>query len=225
MKPNYIGHDKVYRHKRSIGEAGWDRPEELKKGLADIESFLCGIAFPDHPSMLELGCGAGNVALHFAAKGWTVCGVDISPFAIDWAREKAAAEGIEAAFVAGDLTQPIVLPIKTVDLVLDGHCLHCIIGDDRKMFLHNALRHVRSEGLMYIHTMCGDPVNPALLKDFDAQSRCMVHNGVAARFLGLPGQIAQEVTSAGFEIVKRRLQPALDATDQDSLLLLARPLR
>lgn len=55
------------------------------------------------PSLLDLGCGTGEHALHFAGAGYRVLGVDRSEAQLEQARPRAA--GTSARFVAGDLVR------------------------------------------------------------------------------------------------------------------------
>ncbi|WP_309094047.1 class I SAM-dependent methyltransferase [Streptomyces sp.] len=75
---------------------------------------------------LDLGCGPGRNALYLAARGFEVDAVDLSPAAVDWARERAREAGAEGVrFHCGDafalagteLTGPY-------DLVYDSGCFH-----------------------------------------------------------------------------------------------------
>jgi SAM-dependent methyltransferase len=82
---------------------------------------------------LDLGCGAGRNALHLAAAGFTVDAVDLSPTAIRWATERAAAANAEVTFIQGDafkldLTGPY-------DLVYDSGCLHHLPPHRRVSYL------------------------------------------------------------------------------------------
>ncbi len=52
----------------------------------------------------DLYCGVGGFALHLAAPGRTVHGVELSPQAVEAARTSAAEAGVEATFEAGDAT-------------------------------------------------------------------------------------------------------------------------
>lgn len=221
-KSNYSAYDRIYQHKRSAGQTGWDSPEVLKQNLEELARFLEGTRFPEHPSVLDMGCGAGDITLSFARKGWSAFGIDISACAIAWAQEKAQAEGLTATFVMADLSQALEHPVSLVDLALDSHCLHCMIGNDRRTFLRNASLHLRSESLLCINTMCGDPINPEVKKHFDPDSRCVVYNGIAGRFLGRPDEILGELVEAGYETIKHLLLSASDIDDQDTLLALAR---
>ena len=75
--------------------------------------------------VLELGCGPGRNAVFLAGQGFEVDAVDLSPAAVDWARERAAEAGVDVRFHCGDafaltdteLTGPY-------DLVYDSGCFH-----------------------------------------------------------------------------------------------------
>lgn len=51
-------------------------------------------AFPTEGTALELACGRGRCALWLAARGLHVWGVDVSPVAVNLARELAARNGV-----------------------------------------------------------------------------------------------------------------------------------
>ncbi|MFE4047835.1 class I SAM-dependent methyltransferase [Streptomyces sp. YIM B13518] len=75
---------------------------------------------------LDLGCGPGRNALYLAARGFEVDAVDLSPAAVDWARERARETGTRGvrfhrgdvfALTSTELTGPY-------DLVHDSGCFH-----------------------------------------------------------------------------------------------------
>lgn len=57
-----------------------------------------------HRSVLDLGCGTGQLALYFLERGYRVVGLDLSPAMLDWARRNASryVEDGRARFVEGD---------------------------------------------------------------------------------------------------------------------------
>jgi len=65
-------------------------------------------AFPAGSAVLDLYCGAGNFALPLARRGVRVLGIERDPLAIAAARTNAARLGLEARFVAGDVTAELV---------------------------------------------------------------------------------------------------------------------
>ncbi|MFX0095488.1 MAG: class I SAM-dependent methyltransferase, partial [Candidatus Hodarchaeota archaeon] len=50
-------------------------------------------------SLLDLGCGTGNHVIHFARKGISVVGVDLSEEELEIARKKTAKEGLTIDFI------------------------------------------------------------------------------------------------------------------------------
>lgn len=155
-----------------------------------------------------LGCGDGEHLLHLAEAGAKVSGIDIAPTAIEWAVRKARLRRQDVRLVVGDVRhQPF--NNSEFDLVIDDHCLHCIIGDDRKLFFSEAKRIMKSKAILFIRTMCGDmPTNCSenLQRMFDPASRCQVHNGVAGRYFGLPTSILSEITESGLQIATHSIQ-------------------
>ncbi len=219
---DYFSHDAEYRRRKAAGRSGWDTGESLQLTFNRLDNFIADLPATSEPALLELGCGAGDLGLRFADQGWRVFGVDISPTAIAWAEEKAAAARLAAQFFIRDVTREMNLSIPPVDLVLDGHCLHCIIGADRQMFFRNARMALKAEGILHINTMCGDPHHPEGRRQFDPFSRCIIgQNGIAQRYFGRPEIICEEVVTAGFKIVKKQIYMAHDETDEDCLLISA----
>jgi SAM-dependent methyltransferase len=51
-----------------------------------------------------VACGEGRNAIWLARRGWRVTGVDLSDVAIERARERAAAAGVEVEWVCADVT-------------------------------------------------------------------------------------------------------------------------
>src|SRR5688572_27185400 len=52
--------------------------------------------------LLDIATGTGNVALEAAQRGATVTGLDLTPGLLETARERAAAAGLDIAWVTGD---------------------------------------------------------------------------------------------------------------------------
>ena len=78
------------------GKPPWDigRPQPAFEMLADAGE----IAGP----VLDAGCGTGENALFLATRGFEVVGVDAVEVAVEAARRKAVARGLEAEFLVRD---------------------------------------------------------------------------------------------------------------------------
>ncbi|WP_225984903.1 class I SAM-dependent methyltransferase [Noviherbaspirillum aerium] len=64
--------------------------------------FLDRLRLTPGTRMLDVACGAGQIAIPAARAGIKVTGIDIATNLIEQARKRAAAEGIEASFEEGD---------------------------------------------------------------------------------------------------------------------------
>jgi len=187
MKINYSGHDTAYKRRRTEGKVGWDEtPQTYAEREAGLTKVLGQGFAPCSGMFLELGCGAGNISIWFAQHGFEVTGVDISETAILWARERAHSARVNARFILGDvLDLNGVLLDASFDFVLDGHCLHCIIGEDRNTFLQTAWRCVKPGGFFLADTMCG-PVESGTIEGYDPASCYTMFQGIPTRYFGNP---------------------------------------
>ncbi len=207
LHTDYQGiHEQRYKQIRRDGRSGWSSDSAVQ-GMCDIVEEgqnKLKITRPGHVKLLELGCGDGSVSLALARMGYEVSGIDIVPMAISWAEEKAQLQSLDLSFQVGSVLN---LPFSDncFDLVLDADCSHCIIGVDRGLFLANAFRVLKKGGLFVMVALCGEP-EPELAKYFHRESRCLVRDGVAARYLGLPESICKEVESAGFHVMDWRVE-------------------
>src|SRR5690349_14232942 len=67
--------------------------------------------------VLDVACGTGNLAIPAARTGAAVTGIDIAPNLLEQARQRAAAEGLEAKFEEGDAEQ-LPYPDGQFDVVM-----------------------------------------------------------------------------------------------------------
>jgi ubiquinone/menaquinone biosynthesis C-methylase UbiE len=71
-----------------------------KKLVAFIE-HVCELKPP--MKILDLACGGGDQARHFARLGYDMVGVDIAPSLIEYAGKRSEAENVEAEFITGNM--------------------------------------------------------------------------------------------------------------------------
>jgi 2-polyprenyl-3-methyl-5-hydroxy-6-metoxy-1,4-benzoquinol methylase len=99
------------------GSAPWDlgQPQSAVVRLAAAGAF--------GGEVLDAGCGTGDNALHVASLGLHVVGVDVAETAVSIARDKAAAQKLDAEFVVADALDLNRLGLL-FDTVLDCGLFH-----------------------------------------------------------------------------------------------------
>lgn len=206
--------ERRYRRLRQEKRDGWNA-EALAQSMYDLVCDVLRRDGVDRGALLDLGCGDGKLTLRLAQSGWAVCGIDISPTAVAWARERSRALGIPADFRAGNVLD---LPFRpgNFDVAVDSFCFHCIIGADRRRFLSETFRVLKRDGVLIILSKCGSPKDPDY--PFDPITRCKIENGRPTRYWGLPADIVAEIRAAGFAVADSRVFPH----EQDLLVVNAR---
>jgi ubiquinone/menaquinone biosynthesis C-methylase UbiE len=106
-------------------------------------------AVPAGGVVLDLGCGTGLEVVYLACLGFDSIGVDDSRRALDLARERAHAAGVEARFLHASVCD-LPLPDASVDLAIDRGCLHSIDPEDRPDYAREVTRVLRPGGGLMI---------------------------------------------------------------------------
>jgi len=125
------------------GPAPWDvgGPQPAVVRLAADGGFTGAV--------LDAGCGSGENALHIAALGLPVLGVDVAETALAMARAKAAERGLDAEFTAADAFALESLG-RTFDTALDCGLFHTCDGDERHRYVASLASVTRPGGTLYL---------------------------------------------------------------------------
>jgi ubiquinone/menaquinone biosynthesis C-methylase UbiE len=99
-----------------FGRPPWDT------GVSPPELFAYLAAHPAGRA-LDIGCGTGTNLLTLARHGWAVLGVDFAPRALQLARRKLSAAGVQADLKLSDATQLDGIH-GPFDLAFDLGCFH-----------------------------------------------------------------------------------------------------
>jgi len=95
---------------------------------------------------VDLGCGAGTNAIFLAEEGFEMTGLDVSPRAIEIARERAAAAGALVTFLVADLLGNLEGIPEGFDFACDWELLHHIFPEDWEKYAGNVHRLLRPGG-------------------------------------------------------------------------------
>ncbi|MFN2569344.1 MAG: class I SAM-dependent methyltransferase [Candidatus Dormibacteria bacterium] len=119
----------TFRLLYGIGWTPWNRDTVGQP----LRKLVDGWPATHSPSVLDLGCGVGTDSVFLASHGWAATGVDIVPRALQAARRRAAAAGVEVRWVRANVNRLLELEIgHGFDLVLDIGCFHGLSDRDRE---------------------------------------------------------------------------------------------
>lgn len=108
--------DQLKQRMRAVWMSG-DFGKIAEYSAKGAEAFVARLAIPLGARVLDVACGTGNLAIPAARAGARVTGVDIATNLIDQARQRAAAEHLDAAFEEGDAEQ-LLYPDGSFDVVM-----------------------------------------------------------------------------------------------------------
>lgn len=215
----YDFYDAIYQQKKTRGETGWvsHDSENWRIHVAAIERTLNADYCPESGAALDLGCGAGDFSFVLADHGFAVTGVDLSPTAIGWAREKdrnrqstrGSARFIHANIVELDQAgSPDVG--SSYQFILDGFLLHCLLGPDRHRYLRTAQRLLAPEGVFLVQTFCAENLDdPGWARwRIDRPTRQQLDsNGKPIKHLGNRKSILEDIEAAGLQPIEDEMIP------------------
>lgn len=107
-------------------------PWDIGEAQPALVSFLDRHEIAD--PVLDAGCGSGTLAVLLAGRGHRVTGFDLSAPAIDRARARAAAEGLDVTFQVADAAQVAELGVRPAT-VLDSGLLHSLDADAQSAYV------------------------------------------------------------------------------------------
>jgi len=131
------------------GQAPWDigRPQQV---IVRVTEQVRG-------RVLDVGCGTGEAALHFAARGLDVVGVDYLAAPIEQARRKAQQRNLPVDFRVGDALELTRWPDR-FDTLIDCGLYHSFPAADRQRYVAG-LTHVTNIGGQ-LFMICFSPAEP-----------------------------------------------------------------
>jgi SAM-dependent methyltransferase len=118
-EPADHGYDRIYRESAGSGGPPWDIGGPQPAFAQVLDDGLPG------RTVLDIGCGTGDLAIALARRGHDVTAIDISPMAIDRARAKAERAGLSVTFEVQDATA-MSLAAAPFDAVFDSGLLHSL---------------------------------------------------------------------------------------------------
>lgn len=139
--------EQIYQGNTPVWDIG--RAQQAFVALADAGKI--------RGAVLDAGCGTGENALFLASHGHAVTGIDAVPVAIERAREKARARGLDVTFEVADALALGRLG-RTFDTIIDSGLFHVFSDEDRARYVES-LASVLEPGGVY-HVLCFNEHTP-----------------------------------------------------------------
>src|SRR5271165_2384220 len=116
MQPAQSGIEQLKQRMRSAWMAG-DFGQIARHSEKAAQEFVDRLNIQPGMRVLDVACGTGNLAIPVARKRAQVSGADIATNLLEQARQRAAAEDLQATFQEGDAEQ-LPFPDAQFDLVM-----------------------------------------------------------------------------------------------------------
>lgn len=121
------------------------------------QSAFLNVAREITGSILDSGCGTGEVALLFANRGHKVTGIDFLPGPIERAKTKAIERGLTATFLVMDALALREFS-QVFDNVFDSGLFHVFSDADRRRYVEGLASVLRPGGRLFL--LCFSDAEP-----------------------------------------------------------------
>lgn len=138
----YVCEQLLKAHLNPDSDAASRKPQTIR---ATVDWILHHHPIPG--TLIDLGCGPGLYSQEFAARGWSVLGVDINASAVDYATQMGQSQGLSARY----LQQSYLEKINEGNFDL-ATCIYCDFGaltsEQQKKFLENVRKLLAPGGVL-----------------------------------------------------------------------------
>jgi ubiquinone/menaquinone biosynthesis C-methylase UbiE len=102
--------------------------------------------------VLDIGCGTGALTLRAAAKGASVCGIDINPQMLEIAKERVSHANLSnlVEFCEMGVAELEGESTESYDIVMSGLCFSELSDDEARFALKQAKRVLKPEGMLLL---------------------------------------------------------------------------
>ncbi|MCL5047184.1 MAG: class I SAM-dependent methyltransferase [Firmicutes bacterium] len=146
----------ILRQERFWGSRArsWDHGADNNPGLVKVvEKVISSSKLETDFTVLDLGCGSGQLAIRIAPFVKKVIAVDISQNMINLLQENAAAKGIENIETIVVPVEHLILDDASIDAVVSNYALHHLKDDDKALIVQKSFLWLRAGGQLTIGDM------------------------------------------------------------------------
>ena len=109
-------------------------------------------------NILDLGCGNAKNSIYIAEQGYNnnIIGIDISETALKYAIENIKEKNIKAQFIKQSIGHSFPFSDSNFDIILDITSSNSLTENDRKIYLNEISRTIKTAGFLFIRALCKD---------------------------------------------------------------------
>ncbi|MFW6002173.1 MAG: class I SAM-dependent methyltransferase [archaeon] len=222
MKTEYQYFEKQYYNLYLKGLNSWQDDLTWKNNRNSFIELIEKSYFPKSGNLIELGCGDGRNTLFFANRGYNSYGIDISMTALELADKKATENGLKAEFINDNVISMKKIASNFFDVVIDGSCFHCILNDDRKLFLQSVFRILKNGGFCQFRSICGEMTDEEIIQYYDIETQNVINlddDNFQYFHQGFANDIINEVKKAGFKVLNTQILDREPVGDCDFIII------
>jgi ubiquinone/menaquinone biosynthesis C-methylase UbiE len=132
----------------------WDHGAQNNPGLVKVVERVIAEAAPTSGmTVVDIGCGSGQLTLRVAPMVERVLGVDISQAMIDLLMKNATTQGITNVEGIAMAMEHLEIPESSVDLVISNYVLHHLRDRDKAAAVVTATKWLKPGGRLVIGDM------------------------------------------------------------------------
>jgi methyl halide transferase len=120
-------------------------PWDTGSPAAELVEYFTGLAVQPKRA-LEIGCGTGTNALWMAEQGVSVVATDVSPAAIEAAKEKCTKAGVTVDFRVSDIVEQPPMSGMIFNFVFDRGVYHVMAPEHREIFIDRVASALDDDG-------------------------------------------------------------------------------
>lgn len=180
----------------------------------DTYDLFCELVKPSGASILEIGCGPGNITRYILAKrpDFNIEGIDVAPNMLKLAKENNPA----ASFKVMDCRYIDTLA-STYDAILCGFCLPYLSKEDCRKFIKDCASLLTAGGILYFSAIEDEYAKSAMETSSNGEHSLFVYYHEAA-------YLQQWLSEYGFEelALNRKHYPKADGSASVHMIFMAK---
>ena len=179
----------------------------------DTYDRFCGLVEKQNATILEVGCGPGNITRYLLQirPDFRIEGIDVAPNMIELA--KVNNPGVH--FRVMDARDIGSLPSK-YDAIIAGFCMPYLSKDDSAKFIRDCAGLLEQGGIFYLSTIKGDYANSGLIAASTGDQTYVYYYS--------EDDLRQELAKNNFEVIAviNKQFPKADGSFSDDMIFLAK---